>query len=132
MTNTNVNVAKQYLHAIASNVSGEDLAKFSSPGMTIEERPNRVYPKGQTRAVAAMLHGLDRSKKMLRSHRYEVLRAASEGSRIALEVLWEGVLAIPRSTLGAGATMRAHSGMFLEFRDGKIISQRNYDYCEQF
>ena len=128
----NVDVAKQYLHAIASNVSGEDLSKFFGPGMTIDEKPNRIYPKGQTRDVAAMLHGLERGKKMLQSQRYEVLGATSEGNRVALEVLWEGVLAIPLGTLAAGATMRAHSGMFLEFRDGKIISQRNYDCFEPF
>ncbi len=80
----NVDVAKQYLHAIASNVSGE------------------------------------------------VLRATAEGNRVALEVLWEGVLAIPLGTLSAGATMRAHAGMFLEFREGKIISQRNRDCFERF
>jgi ketosteroid isomerase-like protein len=27
----------------------------------------------------------------------------------------------------AGAEMRAHSAMFIEFRDGKIVAQRNYD-----
>jgi ketosteroid isomerase-like protein len=132
MTNANVEVAKQYLHAIASNVSGADLAKFFGPGMTIEEKPNRIYPNGQTRDVTAMLHGLERGKKMLKQQRYEVLHATAEGNRVALEVLWEGVLAMPLGTLAAGATMRAHSGMFLEFRDGKIISQRNYDCFEPF
>jgi ketosteroid isomerase-like protein len=132
MTNSNVDVAKQYLHAIASNVSGDELKKFFAPGVTIEEKPNRIYPKGQTRDVAAMLHGFERGKKMLQSQRYEVLHAIAEGNRVSLEVLWEGVLAIPLGTLAAGATLRAHSGMFLEFRDGKIISQRNYDCFEPF
>jgi len=37
------------------------------------------------------------------------------------------VLAVPLATLPAGSQMRAHFAMFLDFEDGKITSQRNYD-----
>jgi ketosteroid isomerase-like protein len=30
----------------------------------------------------------------------------------------------------SGAEMRAHSAMFIEFRVGKIVAQRNYDWFE--
>lgn len=49
---------------------------------------------------------------------------------VALEVLWIGKLAVPLGNLQAGSEMRAHSAMFLEFRDGKIVDQRNYDCFE--
>jgi ketosteroid isomerase-like protein len=67
---------------------------------------------------------------VLREQRYDVRGVMEEGDRVALEVLWTGVLAIPVSTLAAGAEMRAHFAMFLEFRDGKIYRQRNYDCYE--
>ena len=34
--------------------------------------------------------------------------------------------------LPAGYTMKAYIGMFLTFRDGKIVSQRNYDCYPPF
>ena len=129
---TNVETARKYLAAIASNVSRETLAGFFGPGMTITEMPNRIYPKGQTRDVPAMLEGMERGKKMLTKQSYQVLHALADGNRVALEVLWEGVLAVAVGSLAAGAAMRAHSAMFLEFKDGKIISQRNYDCFEPF
>lgn len=47
-----------------------------------------------------------------------------------LDVAWEGDLAIPFSAVPAGATLRAHIAMFLEFLDGRIIHQRDYDCYE--
>jgi ketosteroid isomerase-like protein len=44
-----------------------------------------------------------------------------------LEVIWTGTLAVPMATLAAGAEMRAHFAVFLDFRDGKIAAQHNYD-----
>jgi ketosteroid isomerase-like protein len=59
-----------------------------------------------------------------------VPNAVASADRVALEVEWEGVLAIPVAGLEAGATMRAWFAMFLEFRDGKIVRQNNYDCFE--
>lgn len=46
---------------------------------------------------------------------------------MALEVLWTGTLAVPFGSIPAGGTMSAHFAVFLDFRDGKIVAQRNYD-----
>ncbi|MBV9480089.1 MAG: hypothetical protein JO249_04970 [Acidobacteria bacterium] len=51
---------------------------------------------------------------------------------VALEVLWVGKLAVSFGTLAAGSEMRAHSAMFFEFKEGKIVSQRNYDCFESW
>ena len=37
---------------------------------------------------------------------------------------------VPLGTLAAGDEMRAHMAMFITWRDGKIISQRNDDCLE--
>ena len=49
------------------------------------------------------------------------------GNRVGLEVIWTGTRAVPVATLPAGAQMRARFAVFLEFRDGRIVAQRNYD-----
>ena len=54
------------------------------------------------------------------------------GDSVAMQVKWEGVLAIPIAGLEAGATMRAWFAMFLEFREGKIARQNNYDCFESW
>jgi len=46
--------------------------------------------------------------------------------------IWTAKLNAPFGKLAAGDIMRAHLGMFLTWRDGKIISQRNYDCFDPF
>ena len=43
---------------------------------------------------------------------------------------WSGTLAVLVGMLGAGDQMRARFAVFLEFQDGKIVRQRNYDCFE--
>jgi ketosteroid isomerase-like protein len=46
---------------------------------------------------------------------------------VVLEVEWTGTLSVPLGSLPAGGQMRARFAVFLDFRDGKIAQQRNYD-----
>src|SRR5262245_57966517 len=75
------------------------------------EHPNRLKPKGDRRAPAKMAEDLARGKQMLKSERYDVVSAVVQGDRVAMQVAWEGVLAIPIGALKAGDTMRTHSGI---------------------
>lgn len=61
-----------------------------------------------------------------------MLSALASGVRVALEVQWSGTLAIPFGSLPAGGQMRARFGVFLDFRDGLIGAQRNYDCFDPF
>lgn len=54
------------------------------------------------------------------------------GDELAIELEWTGVLAIPVLGLPAGSEMKAFVAMFLTFRDGRIVSQRNYDCYPPF
>jgi ketosteroid isomerase-like protein len=64
------------------------------------------------------------------AQRYEVLNAVASGDRVALEIQWTGTLAVPFESIPAGGQMRARFAVFLEFRQGKIVRQRNYDCFE--
>ena len=127
---TNLDVARQYLAAVQRGALGDELAQFFAPDVVQEELPNRVAPDGKRRKLAGILEGAERGQKVLSAQRFEIRSAIATGDRVILEVLWVGTLAIPFGTIAAGGEMRAHSAMFLEFRDGKIAAQRNYDCFE--
>ena len=127
---TNLDTARQYLRAIQNGAIGDALAHFFAPDVVQEEFPNRIVPAGKRRNLAAMLEGAERGQKVLSDQRFEIRSAIATADRVILEVLWVGTLAIPFGTIPIGGEMRAYSAMFLEFRDGKIAAQRNYDCFE--
>lgn len=128
--NSNLEIAQQYLTALEQGVDCNKLAEFFATDVVQEEFPNRLVPAGAKRDLAARLDGCERGKKVMTKQRYEIKNALADENFAALEVLWMGTLAIPFGSLPAGGQMRAHVAMFLEFRDGKIVAQRNYDCFE--
>ena len=77
-----------------------------------------------------MAEAFEKGRKLLSSQSYEVSSCVAEGDSVSIEVLWTGTLALAFGTLSVGSQMRAHSAMFFQFKDGKIVSQRNYDCFE--
>jgi ketosteroid isomerase-like protein len=122
----NLGTARAYLQAIEHGDT-DTLARFFAPDAVQEEFPNRLSPGGRRNTLADMLEGARRGQKILTRQHYDIRSEMEVGNRVALEVTWTGTLAVPVGTLAAGAEMRAHFAVFLEFRDGKIIEQRNYD-----
>jgi ketosteroid isomerase-like protein len=132
---SNLELARQYLAAIESASafdSSADPLRFFAPDVTQIEYPNQFVPKGATRDLAAILEASERGRKVVRAQRYEVHSALAYADRVALEVLWVGTLAVPVGALPEGAEMRAHFGVFLTFRQGRIIRQHNYDCFDPF
>lgn len=123
----NLAAARRYLAAIESGVSGDALAAFFTPDVVQQEFPNRLTPNGATRRLPELLEGAARGLKILKAQRYEVLNALATGEHVALEVQWTGTLAMAVPGLPADGTMRARFAMFMEYRDGKIARQQNYD-----
>ena len=126
----NLPAARQYLSAIASGATGDELAGFFAPDIVQQEFPNRLNPAGVTRGLPDILEGAEHGRKLLRSQWYEVLHAVTSGEHVALEVQWTGTLAIPLAGLPPGGILRARFAVFLDYRDGKIVQQRNYDCFE--
>ena len=125
-----VALTRRYLTAIEAR-DGSAL-DFYAPDAVQVELPNRLVPNGATRNLDAIREASRRGRQVLAAERYDVRNAVASGDRVALEVLWTGTLAVPIGTIPAGGEMRAHFAMFLEFRDGKIVRQRNYDCFEPF
>jgi predicted ester cyclase len=68
----------------------------------------------------------------MKAQEYRVQRVIENGDELAVELEWEGTLAVPVMGLAAASQMKAYVAMFLSFRDGKIGSQRNYDCYPPF
>lgn len=132
MAESPLETVKRYLKAIEDGAINEALAAFYDPAVEHVEYPNRFTPQGARSDLAAMMEAAERGRKVLTSQTYEIRSAVADGDHVALEVLWTGVLAVPVGSILAGGEMRAHFAMFLDFRDGKIVSQRNYDCFEPF
>jgi ketosteroid isomerase-like protein len=130
MRQSNLEIAERYLAAVQQGAIGDALAEFFAPQVVQEELPNRLSPRGARRDLAGLLEGAERGQKVLSSQRYEVRNRVAQGDLVALEVEWTGTLAVPFGDLPPGGTLRAHLGIFLEFENGKIKAQRNYDCYE--
>jgi ketosteroid isomerase-like protein len=125
--NRNLEIAREYLRAIEQGATGDALARFFAPDVVHQEFPNRLSPNGRRNGLAGMLEGAERGQKILAKQHYEIQHEVADGNRVALEVIWTGTMAVAAGTLAAGQEMRAHFAVFLQFRDGKIFAQRNYD-----
>jgi ketosteroid isomerase-like protein len=128
-TETILDKVRRYLKAIEDGDATSVLNLFS-PDAVLEQLPNRIYPNGLLSPVARVSEAFEKGRKIFARQTYEITKEVVNGNTIALEVLWTGTLAIPFGTLAVGNQMRCHSAMFLEFRDGKITAQRNYDCFE--
>jgi ketosteroid isomerase-like protein len=123
----NLAIARRYLEAIENGAEAGVLADFFTKDVVQEEFPNRLSPIGQHRNLQALLDSARKGKKTISRQKYDVLNAIADGDRVAIEVFWSGLLAVPLEGLPANSQLRAHVSIFLEFRDGKIARQHNYD-----
>ncbi|MFL5470559.1 MAG: nuclear transport factor 2 family protein [Gemmatimonadaceae bacterium] len=123
----NLAIARRYLEALESGSDGATLAEYFTKDAVQEEFPNRLSPIGVHRDLKAILDAARKGKQRVRAQKFEILNSVADGDNVALEVFWSGLLAAPVDTLPADSEMRAHLSIFLEFRDGKICRQHNYD-----
>lgn len=123
---------RQYLDAVGRMAGGSELAVFYTPDAVQQEFPNRLTPTTATRTLDDILAAAERGRKVLSGQTFAILDAVVSGDRIAAEVQWTGTLAVPVGSLPAGGVMKARFAMFFELRDGRIVSQRNYDCFEPF
>jgi len=129
---SNIDIARQYLIAIADGETGMEALEFLAPDIVQEEFPNQLVTTGARRTMDDLVAAAKRGRKAVSSQRYDVINAVADGNTVVLEVNWEGTLAISFGKLNTGDIMRCRSAMFLEFENGKIKFQRNYDCFEAF
>jgi ketosteroid isomerase-like protein len=129
---SNASLARQYLKVVESLGPLEDVAAFYGPDVVFQEFPNRIAPQGRVRRGGDLSAAYQKGQQLLQSQTYAVQRIIEAGDEVAVELEWTGILAIPVMNLPAGSEMKAFVAMFLTFREGKIMSQRNYDCYPPF
>jgi ketosteroid isomerase-like protein len=126
---SNLEKVERYLRSIESG-DFACIAALFSPDAVVEQLPNRIYPNGLKSGVSKMAEAFEKGRKLLSSQSYEIASSVADGEKLSIEVIWTGHLAVPFGKLPVGSRMRAHSAMFFQFEDGKIVMQRNYDCFE--
>ena len=111
---------------------GDAMLAFYDRDVVQTEWPNQLKPKGDERTLDKLTADFARSKGVLRSQVYKIESLICSDDQVAVEAVWEGVLAIPLGKLQPGDTMTAHICNVFTLRGDKIISQRNYDCFEAF
>jgi len=127
---TNAERTRAFLHSLESRDGSA--ASFYAADVVQRELPNLLVKSGATRDREALLRGMEAGKKSTSNERYEITNLIAEGDHVAVEALWSATLNVPFGSLAAGDTMRAHLAIFITWRDGKIVGQRNYDCFEPF
>lgn len=124
--------AIEWVRAVESGTTGDQLAEFVTADVVHEDMPNRIFPNGMRYDLAGMRAGAERGKALLPHQRYEILSAIASGNSVAIQLVWTGELAVPYGSLKPRDELKAHIAMFMEFRDGKICHQRDYGCYDPF
>ena len=122
-------IVRAYLTAIERR---EDTLRFFTDDVVQEEFPNALVPTSARRTMEDLRAAAERGRGVLTSESYEIVSLCAAGDRVAAEVLWRGVLAVPLRTLKPGDAMKARFAVFFEFEGDKIRRQRNYDCFDPF
>lgn len=124
----NLESVRAFFAAMQNGGEASVLAGFYSEDVIQEEFPNAFLPAGARRNLAELQEAAARGRKAMSSQTFEILNAFAQGPYVAVEAAWSGTLAIPLGEkTPAGSVMRARFAQIFEFRDGKIVGQRNYD-----
>jgi ketosteroid isomerase-like protein len=123
---------RAYVAAVEGGAVGDDLAAFYHPDAVQYEFPNRLIPRGAQRDLAAILDGAERGVKLMDRQIYDIHTLTEVGDRVILEYTWTGYPRTPVGAVRPGEAMRARICQVIEYEDGLIIRQRNYDCFEPF
>ncbi|HEX5167811.1 MAG TPA: nuclear transport factor 2 family protein [Cyclobacteriaceae bacterium] len=125
-------VARNFIRAIEKGKTGDELDKFYHKDIEHITYPNALTKNLTKRNLEELKEASERGKTILSKQTYEIIRSYAAGRTVVLEARWTGTLKTAVGQLPAGGQMTAHFAQFFEFRNGKIIRQRNYDCFDAF
>jgi len=124
----NLDSVRAFFAAMRAGADPDVLRDFYAEDVVQEEFPNAFLPNGARRGLKELQEAADRGRSVMAAQTFEILNALADGDTVLVEASWTGTLAVPiGEETPAGTVMRARFAQVFEFRDGKIIAQRNYD-----
>lgn len=127
----NITTALRLFRAIEQGVT-DGLSEFYAADVVQQEFPNRLLPTGACRNLSEVIDGAKRGNQIMSSQKFDIHSSVASGDLVAIELTWTGVLAIPFGLSKKGDKLTAHIAIFMEFKGGKIVAQRNYDCFQRF
>lgn len=128
----NEQLVVDFLKMVEERKSAEELDRFYHPEVQQIEYPNSIVKNTVIRSLEDLKAGSERGKSILTKEEYEIIQLHSSGNVVILEAIWTGTLAVAIGNLPVGGKITAHFAQFFEFRDGRILKQRNYDCFDPF
>lgn len=132
MKKTNIHLAIEFINAIDEGKCGEELDQFYDTSVIQIEYPNLLSKKIVERTLDDIKKASISGKQVISKQKYEIIRSFACGESVIVEVIWTGTLSISLGKLNPGDEMKAYFAQVFDFKDGKIIGQRNYDCFENF
>jgi len=127
-----LSIAKRHLQDIEAGKTGLELARFYDERIVQTEYPNRLNPNGGSSNYNTLIERSEKGKHIIVKQSYDIINEYTAGNTVILEVTWTAVLSIPIGQTAAGQEIKANFALFMEFENGKIIRQRNYDCFAPF
>ncbi len=124
--------ARAYISAVEGGATGDELAAFYHPDAIQHEFPNRLVPNGMQRDLTGILAGAESGAKLMERQIYDIHTVTEVGDRVILEYTWRGGPRTPVGSIRPGEAMSARICQVIEYEDGLIIRQRNYDCFDPF
>ncbi|WP_126651668.1 nuclear transport factor 2 family protein [Chryseobacterium aureum] len=125
-------IAEDFIKTLQSRNSAEELIPFYHQDIEQIEFPNTFTKNKTISNLDDLKLASERGKKVLLKEEFEIIKLYSFDNTVIIEALWTGTLAVPIGNIPAGGQMKAYFAQFYEFKDDKIIKQRNYDCFEPF
>ena len=126
----NLAAALHYIKLVERFAQPIEFEGVLHPDIKHEEYPNLLLKNGSKRDYATLVVGPQQGRKLLSGNRYEIKNAFASGDFVTLEIVWTGTLAIPVMGMAAGAELKAFIATILQFKDGLILTQHQYDCYE--
>jgi hypothetical protein len=126
----NLAVARRYIELVERFAQPAEFEGVIHPDIKHEEYPNLLLKNGSKRDYTTLAVGPQQGRKILADNRFEIKNAFAAGDWVTLEIVWTGTLAIPLAGMAAGAELKAYIATLLQFHEGQIITQHQYDCYE--
>ncbi|CAN5272004.1 hypothetical protein BH09BAC4_BH09BAC4_07410 [soil metagenome] len=125
-------IVTNFVYTLQNRISAEEILSFYHPDVEQIEFPNVLTQRKVIRNLNELRDGLDQGRQVLQKEEYQVIKLYSVENTVIMEAIWTGTLAIPIGSTPVGGQIQAYFAQFYEFKEDKIIRQRNYDCFEPF